>query len=317
MKKIIIITVTAISLVLFKGINSNVSAQYDAMFTQYMFNEMFINPAYAGYKDALSITALHRQQWVNFEGRPITTSVTVHSPLYKGSMGLGLSYLNEKIGVLNRNLIYVSYAYRAKVSEKGRLCFGVMGGIHIQNEKLGELDVTDPDDPYFSANSENVITPNFGFGILYHTDKFYVGLSIPRLIDDNVTMGSYGSVIKNISFKPKNFHYYLTVGRAFEINEAFTLKPQLMLKAVINSPLQFDINLNALIKKRLWLGVSYRSLADISGIVGVYVVPQFMISYSYDYSLSKINTVSSGSHEIALSYLFAYKGKKIANPRYF
>jgi len=317
MKKIIIITVAAISLFLFKGINSTVSAQYDAMFTQYMFNEMFINPAYAGYKDALSVTALHRQQWVNFAGRPITTSVTIHSPLYKGTMGLGLSYMNEKIGVLNRNLIYISYAYRAKVSEKGRLCFGIMGGVHIQNEKLGELAVTDPADPYFSANSKNVITPNFGFGILYHTDKFYVGLSIPRLIDDNVTMGSYGSVIKNISFKPVNFHYYLTVGRAFEINEAFTLKPQLMLKAVINSPIQFDVNLNALIKQRLWLGVSYRSLADISGIVGVYVVPQFLISYSYDYSLSKLNTVSSGSHEIALSYLFAYKGHKVANPRYF
>jgi type IX secretion system PorP/SprF family membrane protein len=316
MKKLIIITVSVIGLFLFKGMNTTVKAQYDAMFTQYMFNEMFINPAYAGYKDALSITALHRQQWVGFSGRPITTSLTVHSPLYKGTMGIGLSYMNEQLGVLNRNLIYLSYTYRAKVSEKGRLCFGLMGGIHIQSEKLGELDVTDPDDPHFQANSKNVVTPNFGFGMLYYTEKFFVGLSIPRLIDDEITMNN-GSVLKNINIRPAKFHYYLTTGYAFEINEAFTLKPQLMVKAVINAPIEFDVNLNALIKKRLWLGVSYRSLSDISGIIGVYVVPQFLISYSYDYSMSKLNTVSSGSHEIALSYLFYYKGRKVANPRYF
>ncbi|HOY31886.1 MAG TPA: type IX secretion system membrane protein PorP/SprF [Bacteroidales bacterium] len=317
MKKIIIITVTVISLFLFKGINTTVKAQFDAMFTQYMFNEMFINPAYTGYKEGLSVTALHRQQWVDFDGRPITTTVSIHSPVYQESMGLGLSYLNEKIGVLNRNLLYASYAYRAKVSEKGRLCFGIMGGIHVQNEKLGELAINDPDDPHFTANTKNIVTPNFGFGMLYHTDKFYVGLSIPRLIDDNVTMGSYGKVIKTIKFRPKMFHYYLTVGNAFVINEAFTLKPQLMLKAVINAPIEFDINLNALIKQRLWIGASYRSGADISGIIGVYVIPQLLVSYSYDYSLSKINKVSSGSHEVALSYLFYYKNHRIANPRYF
>lgn len=317
MKKLIIISVTVISLFLFKGVTTTVKAQYDAMFTQYMFNEMFINPAYAGYKDALAVTVMHRQQWIGFEGRPITTSVTINGSLYHNSMGLGLSYLNEKLGVLNRNLVYLTYAYRVKTGTKGHLCFGIMGGIHIQNEKLGELEVPNPDDPYLSANSRNVITPNFGFGMLYHTDKFYAGLSIPRLIDDDVIMGSYGNVTKNIAVRPVKFHYYLTVGRIFEVTEGFKLKPQLMLKAVIDAPIEFDVNLNALIKERLWLGVSYRSMADISGIIGIHILPQFLISYSYDYSLSKLNTVSSGSHELAVSYLFSYKGKKIGNPRYF
>jgi len=317
MKKLIIITVTVISLFLFKGANTTVKAQYDAMFTQYMFNEMFINPAYAGYKDALSVTAMHRQQWIGFEGRPITTSVTIHSPLYQGRMGLGLSYLNEKFGVTNRNLIYISYAYRVKTGTKGRLCFGLMGGIHVQNEKLADLAITDPGDPHFSTNTGNVITPNFGFGMLYLTDKFFVGLSIPRLIDDQLETNSYGNVLKKIAIRPAKFHYYLTVGRIFEISESFKLKPQLMVQAVINAPIVFDLNLNALIKERLWVGVSYRSLSDISGIIGVNVLPQFMLSYSYDYSLSKLNSVSGGSHEIGLSYLFSYKGKKISNPRYF
>jgi len=317
MKKLIIISAAVISLFVFKGVNTPVQAQYDAMFTQYMFNETFINPAYAGYKDAFAITALHRQQWTGFDGRPITTTLTMHSPVYKNTLGLGLSVLNERFGVTNRNLIYLSIAYRVKTGEKGHLSFGLMGGIHLQSEKLTDLATADPNDPHFSTNIRNIITPNFGFGMLYHTEKFYVGLSIPRLIDDELNTNEFGNIVKNINVRPKKWHYYLTVGKAFEISEAFTLKPQLMVKAVINAPIEFDVNLNALIKQRLWLGVSYRSQADISGIIGIHIVPQFLLSYSYDYSLSKINNYSGGSHEIALSYLFSYKGRKIANPRYF
>ena len=114
-------------------------AQYDALFTQYMFNEMFINPAYAGSKEAMSATLLHRQQWVNFPGRPITTSFSLHGPLMQNKMGLGLSVLNEKIGVLNRNLVYVSYAYRLKTGDNGTLAFGLMGGIHNQLNKFSTL----------------------------------------------------------------------------------------------------------------------------------------------------------------------------------
>lgn len=296
---------------------AEVKAQYDAMFTQYMFNEMFINPAYTGYKNALSITALHREQWVGIDGRPVTTSLTVNSPVLKNTMGVGLSLLTEKIGVTTRNLLYLSYAYRVKVNTKGYLNFGVMGGLHIQNERLASLATTDLNDPYFSTNLLNVVTPNFGYGMLYFTDDFFAGISIPRLIDDEITTTAGGLVVKNIGLRVKKFHYYMTVGKLFTINENFKLKPQLLAKVVANSPIEFDVNLNALIRQRLWLGVSYRSGADMSIIAGVQILPQLMISYSYDYTLTALRKFNSGSHEIALNYLFQFKGNKINNPRYF
>ena len=150
-------------------------AQYDALFTQYMFNEMFINPAYAGSKEAMSTTLLHRQQWVNFPGRPVTNSFSLHGTLIDNKMGLGLSVLNEKIGVLNRNLVYVSYAYRLKTGDKGHLAFGLMGGIHNQLNKFSSLKTNDDGtiDPQLGQNSPSVLAPNFGTGIYFNTKTFY------------------------------------------------------------------------------------------------------------------------------------------------
>ena len=177
-------------------------AQYDAMFTQYMFNEMFINPGYAGSRDALSVTALHRQQWVNFPGRPITTTFSMHGPVMGNKMGVGLSFLNEKIGVLNRNLVYVSYAYRIKAGKNGSLAFGLMGGIHNQVNKFAQLKTTDIGDMQLSQNSPSVIAPNFGFGVYYSDKKMYAGLSIPRMVDDRVLFDASGNATKITKMSP-------------------------------------------------------------------------------------------------------------------
>jgi type IX secretion system PorP/SprF family membrane protein len=298
--------------------SQKIQAQYDAMFTQYMFNEMFINPAYAGSKEALAVTALHRQQWVSFPGRPVTTTFSLHGPLFQNKMGLGLSLLNEKIGVLNRNLLYGSYAYRIKTGKTGHLSFGLMGGAHIQSSNYSELkNVTNTADVQLSQNAPTVIMPNFGTGVYYYNDKFYCGLSIPRMVDDNVTLASDGSVIKNINFNSAKFHYYMTVGGVIDLADGLLMKPQLLVKAVQNAPVEFDPNINFLLKEKLWLGASYRSYSDISAIVGYQFNPQFLASLSYDYSLTKIQNYSAGSFEIALSYIFGYKAKKIATPRYF
>ncbi len=306
-----------LSLIIINLAALKVNAQYDAMFTQYMFNEMFVNPGYAGSKEALSVTALHRQQWINFAGRPTTTTFTMHGPLANNKMGVGLSVLNEKIGVLNRNLVYLSYAYRIKVGEKGRLSLGLMAGVHSQSNKFTELQTTDANDAQFTVNTKNVLTPNFGSGLYYYTNKFYAGLSIPRMIDDNVTINAAGNVIKSTKVDVNKFHYYFTIGRVFTVSDGLKLKPQMMVKAVNSSPIEMDVNLNALIKEKLWLGVSYRSKADASAIVGLQVNPQFIVSYAYDYALTDIQNFSAGSHEIALGYLFGFKGKKIVSNRYF
>lgn len=311
MKKKLLIIIT----VLFAGIGAR--AQYDAMFTQYMFNEMFINPGYTGSKEAMSVNLLHRQQWVSFPGRPITTTFSLHGPLMNNKMGLGLSVLNEQIGKLSRNMAYLNYAYRLKVAENGNLAFGLMGGIHQQVNKLSELKANESGDVQVSQNTPSIISPNFGFGIYYSTRTFYAGVSIPRMIDDSYMFDQSGGLVKNNKFNAAKFHYYLTIGNVFEISEELKIKPQAMVKMVQNAPMQYDINVNFLIKNKIWAGASYRSSNDISAILGLQVNPQFIVSYAYDYSLSKIQKYSQGSHEIALGYLFSYKQRKVVTPRYF
>lgn len=298
-------------------LSGKVNAQYDAMFTQYMFNEMFINPAYAGSKEAMSVTALHRQQWLNFPGRPVTTSFSLHGPLMEQKMGLGLSVLNEKIGVLNRNLIYADYAYRIKTSAKGRLAFGVMAGIHNQVNRFADLKTTDIGDVQVSQNSPSTIAPNFGTGIYFNTDKLYAGFSVPRMIDDRTTFDAKGNAVQNINVDPSRFHYYLTLGYVFSAGESVKIKPQTMVKAVQNAPFQYDVNVNVLIVDRIWAGLGYRSNSSAIGLLGAQITPQLMASYSYDYGLNSIQKYSQGSHELAISYLFAFKGRKVISPRYF
>lgn len=304
-------------LVLLVTLSPEGKAQYDAMFTQYMFNEMFINPGYAGSKDAMAVNMLHRQQWVNFPGRPVTTTFSLHGPLMNNKMGLGLSVLNERIGKLNRNLIYAAYSYRIKTDEKGTLAMGLNAGVHNQVNKLSELKATDIGDIQVSQNTPSLLAPNFGFGLYYSTQKFYAGLSIPRMIDDGYYFNNGGSIEQTLKVDVQRFHYYLTVGRVFEINEDIKIKPQTMIKMVQNAPLQIEVNANCLIKNMIWGGLSYRSGADMSVIVGVQATPQLIISYSYDYGLNAIQKYSQGSHEIAVGYVFSYRQKKVVTPRYF
>ncbi len=296
-------------------------AQYDAMFTQYMFNEMFINPAYAGSKEAMSATMMHRQQWVNFPGRPITTSFSLHGPIEGNKMGAGLSILNEKIGVLTRNLIYGSYAYRLKLDDKSTLAMGLMGGIENQSNKFGTVkvsnDVSAASDPQFAQNSPNAVAPNFGAGFYYNSKTLYVGLSIPRLIDNQVTFGNSGSVVKTTRLDPTKFTYYLTGGYLFTLNEDFKLRANTMLKMVKNAPIQIDLGANLLIQETFWTGLSFRSGSSIAAILGFQVNKQMLVCYSYDYGVNKIQKYSQGSHEIALNYLFSFTGRKIVTPRYF
>ncbi|MDI1355424.1 MAG: type IX secretion system membrane protein PorP/SprF [bacterium] len=299
----------------------HLNAQYDAMFTQYMFNEVFINPAYAGSKEAMSATLLHRQQWVNFPGRPITTSFSLHGPVQGNKMGLGLSVLNEKIGVLNRSLVYGSYAYRIKINDKSTFSMGLMGGFENQLNKYGTVKVSNdgsaPADPQFAQNTSNVVAPNFGAGLYYTSKKYYVGLSIPRLVDNEVKFSYGGSTVKVTSITPDKFTYYLTGGYLFTINEELKVRANTMIKTVKNAPAQIDLGGTLLIRDLIWAGLSYRSKSSLSALLGVQATKQFFICYSYDYGVNKIQQYSQGSHEIVLNYLFSFTSKNIITPRYF
>lgn len=303
--------------VLFSAVKSK--AQYDAMFTQYMFNEMFINPAYAGSKEAMSATLLHRQQWVGFAGRPITTSFSLHGPLMQNKMGVGLSVLNEKIGAQNRNLFYGSYAYRMTLGETGKLALGLMGGIETQGNKFGQVKVNDigSADPQFSQNSPNIVAPNFGFGAYYNTKTFYGGLSIPRMIDNELKLSNGNATVKTTKVDFSKFTYYFIAGNVFSLNDEFKLKANGMMKVVKNTPIQLDLGANVIVRDLFWGGLSFRTGSTLSLLLGIQANKQLFVSYAYDYGLNKIQKYSSGSHEIVLNYLFSYKTNRVVSVRYF
>ena len=308
--------ISVLALLLCAG--SGLRAQFDAMFTQYMFNETFINPAYAGSNGAMSATLLHRQQWVNFSGRPVTTTFALHGPVVNERMGVGLSILNEKIGVLQRNLIYANYAYRLPVQDKGTLAMGLMAGVDMQVNRFADLKVSDDGsmDPQLSSNSPNLVAPNLGMGLYYHTKTFYGGLSIPRLIDNQLKFDNGGSV-KSSQVKFNKMTYYFTAGNMFIINEDLKIRANAMLKYAPSAPVQLDLGGNFLIRDMFWAGLSYRTGSSISILLGYQVNSQFLVNYAYDYGVNQIQKYSQGTHEFVLSYLFAYKGKKVITPRYF
>ena len=302
-------------------ISKNYQAQYDAMFSQYMFNEVSINPAYAGSKEAMSATLLHRQQWVNFSGRPITTSFSIHGPLMGEKMGLGLTILNDKIGSLNRNLIYASYAYRLKLNKTSNLSFGLMTGLDNQVNKYSSLKVSDANtgvaDPMFTQTTPNLNALNFGSGVYFNSKTFYAGLSVPRMLDNFSRFNYVGQSYKVTKLEAYKFTYYFVAGKIFKLNNELKLRTNAMVKAVMNAPAQLDLGANLLINNILWTGLSYRSNSAASLLLGVQVNKQFFFSYNFDYGLNSIQKYSQGSHEIVLNYLFSYKGKKIITPRYF
>jgi type IX secretion system PorP/SprF family membrane protein len=300
---------------------SSYKAQYDAMFTQYMFNEVFINPAYAGSKEAMSATLLHRQQWVNVPGRPVTTSFALHGPIMGNKMGAGLSVLSEKIGVLRRTLFYGNYAYRLKIDENNTIALGLVAGLDNQVNDFQKLNINDVSsgaqiDPQF-AGTPSALAGNFGTGIFYSNKKAYAGISIPRLLDNEVRLNNSGSTVKTTRLSASKFTYYITGGYVFDFNDELKMRASGMLKMVKNAPPQMDIAANFLINNIIWAGLSYRTKSSISSIVGMQVNKQLLVSYSYDFDLNALRPRSKGSHEFVLNYLFSFSGKKIITPRYF
>ena len=308
--KIIFILVTMLH------IKNALYAQFDPLLTQYMFNELYINPAYAGSKEALSIALFDRAQWTGFDGAPNTATFNFHAPLAENKMGIGISMMHDRIGVSNRGAVFASYAYRLPLAT-GQFSFGLQAGLTSTNEKLSQLNPNRADDIEFAANTPSTIAPNFGFGMYYYTKKFYAGLSIPRMVQNKINFGSGEILYKENKIEIENFHYFLATGYIFDLTDNVKLKPQMMVRVVKNAPAQMDFNLNALLVEKLWIGAGYRTNSDFNALVGFQFTPQLLATYSYDYSLTALQNYNSGSHELGLNYLFSFNKKKIVTTRYF
>ncbi|TVR78741.1 MAG: type IX secretion system membrane protein PorP/SprF [Chitinophagaceae bacterium] len=287
--------------------------QQDPQYSMYMFNGMSINPAYAGSREKISLTALYRHQWSGMDGAPRTISFNAHSPLLNDRIGLGLSVVNDRIGVTNTNHINGAYAYRLP-TDIGRLSFGIQGGFSHYNSRWSDLVLNDAGDNNFSSNSPNLFLPNFGFGIyLYDHNRYYVGVSAPQLLNNSLNESLSLEGTNNVARQFK--HYFFTAGYVAKLNEFMKFKPSVLLKYVHGAPLQADFNASLLFYDALWVGASYRTGDSFVFMVEYYFGERFRAGYAYDYTITELNNYTSGSHEIMIGYEFSLDKDAYLTPR--
>ncbi|MCB0514479.1 MAG: type IX secretion system membrane protein PorP/SprF [Chitinophagales bacterium] len=297
-----------------------VKAQQDAQYTQYMFNSLLYNPAYAGSRDALSATAFYRKQWLDIEGAPRTISLAVHSPVFNDKVGLGFSLENDQIGVINQNRIFTDYSYTIAMSNGGKLAMGLKAGITLYDARWSTVITSTEGDPVY-GNDVNLVLPNFGAGLYYYSDRFYAGFSVPHLLKNKLESEESNDVEK---ISREELHVFTTAGFMIPLSENLKLKPSFLVKYVPNAPVATDVNVNFLLKDMLWLGTAVRSnmsnsfeVSSINFNVMVQATPMFRLGYAYDYATSALSSYTRGTHEVMIGYDLIREKGKVITPRYF
>lgn len=292
---------------LFTGVAS--FAQQDAQFTQYMYNTINVNPAYAGSRGALSIFALHRTQWVGLDGAPVTNAVSVNTPFNESRLGLGVSLINDKIGPTHENTLSVDVSYTIPTSETFKLSFGIKATANLFDLDASKLNPVDADDP--SLQNYDKFSPNIGAGIYLHSHKAYIGFSVPNFIETNRYDDNEVAIFR------ERINYYLIAGYVFDLNESIKFKPALLTKMVQGAPLQLDVSANFMFIDKFVVGIAYRWSAALSASVGFQVSDSMYIGYGYDNETTNLKNYNSGSHEIFLRYELFNNVNKMTTPRFF
>ncbi len=287
-----------------------VSAQQELMITQYMHNGLFMNPAYAGVHGGISASVLHRQQWVGVEGAPNTQLFSIHSPIKYHNYSLGAVLYRDKIGIASQQGGYFSYAYRIRLGSDLQLSMGLQTNLqnYATNYSEGMNPLYQSGDTEIQGNT-SLFKVNFGAGLFLHSEKFYVGVSVPRILHQQLNANDPDNI-----FTESVRHYYGTAGVVIPVGSQLYIKPNVLVKSVPGAPVQFDLNLNTLISDVIWAGVSYRSLESLDGLLGIQINPQLLLGYAHDFT---VNELGATSHEIMLSYVIERKDTKILTPRYF
>lgn len=297
---------------------SSLKAQQDAMVSHYMFNQLLINPAYAGSKEYMMATLLYRKQWAGWDGAPTSQVASIHGPVGLTRFGWGVMINHDKIGVTDNTNAFLNAAYHLPVSTKMKLAIGLRAGGGYYSYENSGLTYWDADDPAFAGDKVTKFQPNAGWGAYLYTNKFYAGISMPNTIsydpEDNlsINMNDSGETVPHAVR-----HYYAMAGYAFEINPDFVLKPSVLIKHTPNAPVEGDINLNVLLGQMFWIGAGYRTGDAIIAMLEVQLTKQLRIGYSYDFTTTDVADYSNGSHEFMLGYDFGYDIKKVKTPRYF
>lgn len=290
--------------------------QQDILVSQYMFNHLLLNPAYAGSKDYMMATLLYRKQWVDFKGAPTTQVASLHAPIGLTNFGWGALVSHDKIGVTDRTDVYANAAYHLPVGNKLKLSMGIRAGGGFYSYKNSDLIYWDANDPAFAGDRTSTFLPNIGAGIYLYGNKFYAGLSVPTIISYDPTKSL--SINSNGTVVPRQVrHYFATTGVALELSPNVVFKPSVLVKYVQNAPVEADFNASVLLSQILWIGASYRTNDSFVALLEFQLTKQLRFGYSYDFTTTDVKNYSNGSHEIMLGYDFGYDIMKIKTPRYF
>ena len=288
-----------------------VSAQQLPLYSEYMFNTFEINPAYAGAKEAVQITSMFRKQWTGFKSAPQSTFLSVDMPIPDKRIGLGIKIVDDRDEVSKTVGAQGAYSYRVPLGDYSTLALGLQAGATNFKSDFTKVDVIDPNDPAFSQ-AVNAVNVNFGTGIFFNTESFFVGLSLPNLVRHDLKKNDSG----NLSGMKQNMHIYLNTGYVFFLNKDFVFKPSVLVRGLVGSPVSVDVNANMWVADMVSLGVSYRNKSALVGIVNLRMLSSMYMGYAYDHSISRLNIIAKGSHEVILRYEIP-NGRVSLSPRYF
>jgi type IX secretion system PorP/SprF family membrane protein len=304
MKKLIVI------LALFTS--SVAIAQQDALFSQYMFNKLVLNPGYAGSREVLSADLIDRYQWVGIEGAPRTITFSMHSPLRNDHIGLGFYIYSDQLGPTTDQGFQASYAYRINLP-KGKLSFGLQAGFKYFNIDWEKIYTENPD-YMFQGTQKNKLTPDANFGLYYYSNRMYAGISSKQLLQNE-----YGMVKQNDSSAYSKLlrHFYGMAGMAVPVSEQVLFRPSILVKYVKNAPMQIDFNASFLIHELFWVGLTYRTEDALVFMTELNIGKNLRLGYSYDVYLNKLVQYNKGSHEIRIGLDIDLLKNRMLTPRYF
>lgn len=287
-------------------------AQHSPLTSQYLFNGLVINPAYAGSRDKLTMNLTHRRQWVGLSGAPVTQILSIHAPVARRKVGLGLLVLNDRIGVSDRTGIFTAYSYRLRMS-KGKLALGLGLGASLQRSRYSEVAIQDPTDQAFATDVRGRFLPNFSTGAFYYSKRWFAGLSLPFMLLRTSEQGNEASMLSQLELTAQPM---ATAGYVLDLSNDLKLKPTFLVRYRVESGLQADLSSNLIYRDRFWLGASYRTQDAFIASVEVLPTPQWRIGYAYDLGLSQLRSHHFGTHEVMLQYEFGYR-IRVKDPRYF
>ncbi|WP_008634986.1 PorP/SprF family type IX secretion system membrane protein [Bizionia argentinensis] len=287
----------------------SMQAQQDSQYTQYMYNTTTVNPAYAGSRGSLNIFGVYRNQWVGLDGAPETLNFSANSPIGVQGIGVGLGFTSDKIGPSSESILAADFSYTISLTSDVKLAFGMKGGVSLWSLDPNKLNIYDPNDN--SLRQENKSSPIIGAGLYVHSEKWYIGVSTPNVIETD----HYDDV--QVSTATEKAHVYLIGGYVFTVNPNLKLKPAVLAKAVTGSPLAIDVSANALLYDTVTFGLAYRLDATVSAMAGFQISDNIMVGYSYDYDTTELGNYNNGSHEIFLRFELGTRLKGKVNPRFF